>query len=138
MIIPTEKNQEKNLDWIEQLVYELGFKKIRRVTSDFHDEMIAFTSQLPHALAVALINSDEEGRETGSFIGDSYRELTRIANINEELWTELFLGNKENLLRAIQRFEDELDLINKAIDTHDEAALKQYFIKSTQRREQLN
>ena len=57
-------------------------------------------AQLPHSLAVALVNSDVEGRETGSFIGDSYRDLTRIANINEDLWSELFLGNKDNLLKA--------------------------------------
>ena len=47
--------------------------------------MIGFTSQLPHAIAVALINSDEEDKDTGSFIGDSYRDLTKIANINEDL-----------------------------------------------------
>ena len=100
--------------------------------------MIGFTSQLPHAMAVALINSDEEGRDTGSFIGDSYRDLTRIANINEDLWSELFLGNKENLLKAINNFELQLDLIKKAIYDDDKEALKQYFIKSTKRREKLN
>ena len=100
--------------------------------------MIGFTSQLPHAMAVALINSDEEGRDTGSFIGDSYRDLTRIANINEDLWSELFLGNKENLLKAINNFELQLDLIKKAIYDNDKEALKQYFIKSTKRREKLN
>ena len=78
-------------------------------------KMIGYTSQLPHAMAVALINSDEEGRDTGSFIGDSYRDLTRIANINETLWSELFLGNKENLLAAIGRFEAQLDQIKDAI-----------------------
>ena len=56
-----------------------------------HDEIISFTSQLPHALAVRLINSDNEKYETGKYIGDSYRDLTRIANINESLWSELFL-----------------------------------------------
>ena len=100
--------------------------------------MIGFTSQLPHAMAVALINSDEEGRDTGSFIGDSYRDLTRIANINEDLWSELFLGNKDNLLKAINNFELQLDLIKKAIYDNDKEALKEYFIKSTKRREKLN
>ena len=98
--------------------------------------MIGFTSQLPHAMAVALINSDIEGRDTGSFIRDSYRELTRIANINEDLWSEL-LGNKDHLLKAINRFELELDLIKKAIYDNDAETLKQYFIKSTKRREKL-
>ncbi|NRV15424.1 prephenate dehydrogenase [Clostridium beijerinckii] len=99
--------------------------------------MIGFTSQLPHALAVALVNSDVEGRETGSFIGDSYRDLTRIANINEDLWSELFLGNKENLLKSIENFEVELDKIKDAIKDDDKETLKEIFIKSTKRREKL-
>ncbi|MBQ4164535.1 MAG: prephenate dehydrogenase [Turicibacter sp.] len=138
LLTPTKQNKESSLELIEQLAYDVGFKKVRRITPDFHDEMIGFTSQLPHAMAVALINSDIEGRETESFIGDSYRELTRIANINEDLWSELFLGNKDNLLKEINHFEKELDLIKKAIDDNDEELLKQYFIKSTKRREKLN
>jgi len=138
LITPTKKNQEKNIALIEQLAYEMGFKKVRKISPACHDEMIGFTSQLPHAIAVALINSDEEGRDTGSFIGDSYRELTRIANMNEDLWSELFLGNKDNLLKAINNFELELDLIKKAIHDYDAETLKQYFRKSTKRRERLD
>lgn len=138
IITPIERNKEENIKLIENLAYEIGFKRVRRITPEFHDEMIGFTSQLPHAMAVALINSDEEGRDTGSFIGDSYRDLTRIANINEDLWSELFLGNKENLLKAINNFELQLDLVKKAIYDDDKEALKKYFIKSTKRREKLN
>lgn len=138
IITPVERNKEENIKVIEDLAYEIGFKRVRRITPEFHDEMIGFTSQLPHAMAVALINSDEEGRDTGSFIGDSYRDLTRIANINEDLWSELFLGNKDNLLKAINNFELQLDLIKKAIYDDDKEALKEYFIKSTKRREKLN
>lgn len=138
IITPIERNKEENIKLIENLAYEIGFKRVRRITPEFHDEMIGFTSQLPHAMAVALINSDEEGRDTGSFIGDSYRDLTRIANINEDLWSELFLGNKDNLLKAINNFEIQLDLIKKAIYDNDKETLKKYFIKSTKRREKLN
>ena len=99
--------------------------------------LIAFTSQLPHVIAVSLINSDEEGRDTGSFIGDSYRDLTRIANINEELWSELFLGNKKNLLKAIDDFDEELLKIRKAIENEEKNILCGLFKKSTSRREQL-
>ena len=99
--------------------------------------MISFTSQLPHAIAVALINSDEEGRDTGSFIGDSYRDLTRIANINEDLWSELFLGNKSNLIKVIDEFEVELKKIKIALENNDNKCLKELFVKSTKRREKL-
>jgi prephenate dehydrogenase len=137
ILTPVDRNKEENLKLIENLAYEIGFKRVRRITPEYHDEMIGFTSQLPHALAVALVNSDVEGRDTGSFIGDSYRDLTRIANINEDLWSELFLGNKENLLMSIQNFENELDKIKYAIKDNDIESLKQLFIKSTKRREKL-
>ena len=137
IITPIERNKKENLDLVENIALKMGFKRVRRITPEFHDEMIGFTSQLPHAMAVALINSDEEGRDTGSFIGDSYRDLTRIANINEELWSELFLGNKNNLLKAINNFELELDLIKKAIHDNDKETLMRYFKKSSERRERL-
>lgn len=137
ILTPVSRNKEENLKLIENLVYKLGFKRVRRITPEEHDELIGFTSQLPHSLAVALVNSDVEGRDTGSFIGDSYRDLTRIANINEDLWSELFLGNKENLLKSIEAFENELDKIKDSIKNDDKEGLKELFIKSTKRREKL-
>jgi len=137
ILTPVSRNKPESLDLIEDLVYKLGFKRVKRITPEYHDEMIRFVSQLPHAIAVGLINSDVEGRETGSFIGDSYRDLTRIANINEELWSELFLENKYNLLKSIENFEVELDKIKNAIRQDDTNTLKELFIKSTKRREKL-
>ena len=137
LITVTDKNKEKNVDIIENLAYKMGFKNVKRICPKYHDEMIAFTSQLPHALAVALINSDIEGRNTGEFIGDSYRDLTRIANINESLWSQLFLGNKENLLKAIYNFEKELDKIKDSVKNEDKETLQKLFIKSSIRREKL-
>lgn len=137
LITIIDRNKENNIKLIEEVAYNIGFKKVRRITPKFHDEMISFTSQLPHAIAVALINSDEEGRDTGSFIGDSYRDLTRIANINEDLWSELFLGNKSNLLKVINEFELELEKIKTSLKNNDTESLKELFIKSTKRREKL-
>lgn len=137
LITVTDRNKDENLDLIENLAYKMGFKHVKRICPKYHDKMIAFTSQLPHALAVALINSDIEGRNTGEFIGDSYRDLTRIANINESLWSQLFLGNKENLLQAIYNFEEELDKIKSCLENEDKEALQELFIKSSLRREKL-
>ncbi|WP_304576350.1 prephenate dehydrogenase [uncultured Clostridium sp.] len=137
LITVTDNNKAENLELIENLAYKMGFKNVKKISPKYHDEMIAFTSQLPHALAVALINSDVEGRNTGEFIGDSYRDLTRIANINEALWSQLFLGNKENLLKAIYNFEEELDKIKNCLEHEDKEALQNLFIKSSLRREKL-
>lgn len=137
IITPIEGNSEENIQWIEDIAKIMGFGKIVRVTPNVHDKIIGFTSQLPHAIAVALINSDNYNMETGAFIGDSYRDLTRIANINENLWSELFIENKDNLIKAIDNFQDEISNIKVAIENSDIDKLKQYFIKSTKRREKL-
>ena len=137
LITVTDRNKEKNIKLLEDIIHAMGFKKIRRIDPIYHDKMIAFTSQLPHAIAVALINSDEEDRDTGSFIGDSYRDLTRIANINEELWSELFFGNKENLVESIDNFLIELNNIRNSLVNEDEETLRNLFIKSSKRREKL-
>lgn len=137
LITTTYKNKEENLEFIEDLAHKMGFKNIKRICPKYHDEMIAFTSQLPHVLAVSLINSDIEGRDTGKFIGDSYKELTRIANMNESLWSQLFLGNKENLLNVIDNFENELKKVRKCIEEENKEELEKLFVKSTKRREKL-
>ncbi len=102
-----------------------------------NDEIIAFTSQLPHAIAVALVNSDNLGVETGSFIGDSYKEITRIANINEDLWSELFINNKENLISKMESFEKEFNKIKIAIKNQDKKELKKIFVNSSEKRKKL-
>lgn len=137
LITVTDRNKDENLDLIENLAYKMGFKHVKRICPKYHDEMIAFTSQLPHALAVALINSDIEGRNTGEFIGDSYRDLTRIANINEGLWSQLFLGNRNNLIKSMKAFEVEFNKILKCIEEDDKESLEKLFIKSSKRREKL-
>ena len=137
LITPIESNKEENIKLIEKIALDIGFKNIKRISVPLHDEMISFTSQLPHAIAVALINSDNHNEDTKSFIGDSYRDLTRIANINETLWSQLFLQNKENLLSSMENFEKQFDLIKKAIKEDNVEDLKKYFISSSKRRELL-
>ena len=137
IITPTKKNKERNIEVVEDLAKQMGFLNINKVSPREHDCIISFTSQLPHVLAVSLINSDDLTFDTGSFIGDSYRELTRIANINEELWTELFLENKENLLRRIENFEKELLKIRQCLLKGDDETLKEIFREATRRREKL-
>ena len=137
LLTPVEKNSEENLDFVTDLLKSLGFKRVRRVEPQVHDEMIAFVSQLCHVIAVSLINSDEKGRDTAGFVGDTYRELTRIAKINGELWSELFLYNKDELLCAMDNFEQQFRLMRKAIEEDDESGLVSLFEESTARRMDL-
>lgn len=138
IIIKDEKNKKENLELLSEIVKLMGFKKVSFLTAQEHDEIIAFTSQLTHAIAVSLVNSDSEKYDTNRFIGDSYRDLTRIAKINEDLWAELFMGNKKNLLEMIQQFEKELDIIKDALNNNDLGTLKEKFIMSTRRREKID
>lgn len=137
ILIEHPVNKKECIEFMEEFVGTLGFKSVKIMSPQAHDEIISFTSQLPHAIAVALINSDNEKYETGKYIGDSYRDLTRIANINEELWSELFLRNRENLLNSIEAFESQLDLIKQGLLDDDEQILKKLFVKSSKRREKL-
>lgn len=137
ILIKHDLNTERSLEKMEQLIRQLGFKKISILDACQHDKIISFTSQLPHVLAVALINSDLQLFDTGKFIGDSYRDLTRIANINEILWSELFLNNKEYLLESIEEFEQQIILFKNALQYNDVNKLQEMFIKSSKRRQAL-
>lgn len=124
LITPTPFNKEKNLEKIEQLYREIGFETVTRVSPKQHDEQIAYVSQLMHALSVAVVNSSQASEDTLLFAGNSFQELTRIADINEALWSELFLSNQEALLLSIDAFEKELASFKKALKESDKKSLK--------------
>ena len=137
IITPISRSTPGGIDAVKTLACDMGFGKIRTLTPEEHDRVIAYTSQLPHALAVSLINSDEEDSGTGDFIGDSFRDLTRIAEINADLWQELFIGNGENLIAAIDMFTAQLSAIRKAVEEKDRESLVKQFEKSSARRHSL-
>ncbi|WP_347027790.1 prephenate dehydrogenase [Intestinibacter bartlettii] len=138
LLIDTERNDDDNVLLLQAIIYKLGFKRIIRISSGFHDQIIAFTSHLPHVMAVSLINSDVEARNTEIYMGGSYRDATRVADINEDLWTELFLGNKENLLEVIDDFMDEMGRFREDLAKGDRVALNKRLKRATKRRRRLN
>ena len=134
LLIDTERNDDDNVLLLQSIIYKLGFKRIIRISSGFHDQIIAFTSHLPHVMAVSLINSDVEARNTEIYMGGSYRDATRVADINEDLWTELFLGNKENLLEVIDDFMAEMGRFREDLAKGDRVALNKRLKRATKRR----
>ncbi|TDM07942.1 prephenate dehydrogenase [Macrococcus lamae] len=137
VITPTDANNPRNIEWFKGFLANLGFKRVTITDPDTHDEMIAHTSQLTHAIAVALINSDDRSHETIRFIGDSYRDLTRIANMNEKLWPELFMNNKDHLVTYMERFEEAFHELKIAIQEDDVEKMEAIFKESTARRIKL-
>ena len=89
-------------------------------------------------MAVSLINSDVEARNTEIYMGGSYRDATRVADINEDLWTELFLGNRENLLEVIDDFMAEMGRFREDLDKGDKVALNKRLKRATKRKRRLN
>ncbi|MCD7951096.1 MAG: prephenate dehydrogenase [Erysipelotrichaceae bacterium] len=137
IIIEHEKNKKESIEFMCQFVSQLGFKTARIMSPYDHDEIISFTSQLSHVIAVSLIDSDTQKFDTKKYTGDSYRDLTRIANINEELWCELFLNNKKFLLQSINNFENQFDKLKDAIINDDSDTMIAMFKEAAKRREQL-
>lgn len=131
IITPTERNKEENLALVEKLAVSLGFGRVSRIAPAEHDRMIAITSQLPQAVSVALANLCG-GINVKDFIGGNFKAMTRTSTVNEELWSGLFLGNKENLTQVIEDFLCELHKIRSAILANDEKMLKNLLFRSTQ------
>ncbi|MDY0373400.1 MAG: prephenate dehydrogenase [Candidatus Izemoplasmatales bacterium] len=123
VIVPTPKNQSDHLSLVEQLALDMGFKTISYLSADEHDEIIAFTSQLCHVLALALMEAAPKKYPLKKFVGDSFRDLTRVAMINTPLWQELFLDNKANLINQIDTLVNALEKYRKAIKNHDRVKL---------------
>ena len=131
LITPTRETSYKTVEILRKLGTDLGFKRITAMDIYEHDKMIGFTSQLAHAIAVSLVNSDNNPNNTKKYIGDSYRDLTRIAMINDTLWSELFLENKENLVKHINCFQKNLDELKYALMNDDKETLESLFKSST-------
>ena len=133
IVTPTEKNTEEAIRLSEELGGELGFAHISRLSVEEHDEMIAFLSQLTHCIAVSLMTCmDTEGLE--KYTGDSFRDLTRIAKINEKMWSELFLMNKDTLLKKMDGFIDEFKSFRNMLAEENAEGMKEKMRLSTARR----
>lgn len=107
---------------VEEAAREMGFGRVINTTAREHDEMIAFTSQLPHVLACAYVLSPRCLRHEG-FSAGSYRDVSRVANINAELWAELFLSNREALIDEIDCLSDNINRIRACLEQEDEEKL---------------
>lgn len=136
IIVPHPDNSECALLLAHQLALSMGFGRINRLDADQHDDMIAFLSQLTHVIAVSLMNTHENAHLV-EFTGDSFRDLTRIARINEDMWSELFLLNKDLLLDEISQFQDSLSGFKEALEMDNVAKMKELFVQSTKRREKF-
>lgn len=133
IVVPTEKNTYSAIELCKSLGQELGFSDVSVLPPERHDEMIAFLSQLTHCIAVALMcASDDPNLER--YTGDSFRDLTRIANINDEMWSELFLSNRETLLSQMDSYRATFERLYNTIKTGDREEMRSMMRISSERR----
>jgi len=137
IIVEGSKSLKTDQDVLRVIAKDLKFGKITVVNAKTHDELIAFTSQLTHILAVTLVQSDRL-KETKQATGDSYRDLTRIAKINEVMWSELFLENKEALVEKINDFMQELKYVKELILVEDKEQLMRYLKEAKEKRKSFD
>ena len=133
IVTPTEKNTPEAVEWCKSLGRILGFRRISVLSPEEHDQMIGFLSQLTHCIAVALMTCTDN-RHLADYTGDSFRDLTRIARINDAMWSELFLLNQDELLRQMDGFIGELGALRELLAAGDAEGLREKMRLSTARR----
>ena len=133
IVTPTDKNTPEAIEWCKSLGRILGFRKVSVLSPEEHDEMIGFLSQLTHCIAVSLMTC-KENRHLVDYTGDSFRDLTRIARINEDMWSELFLLNRDELLAQMDQFAKEFHELRDMLADGDVEGMKEKMRLSTTRR----
>lgn len=133
IVVPTEQNSEEAIESCKELGMLLGFAQISVLSPEEHDEMIGFLSQLTHCIAVSLMTCSDN-THLACYTGDSFRDLTRIARINDAMWSELFLLNRDALLAQMDKFLLELYRMRYMLEVGDVEGLREKMRLSTERR----
>ena len=137
ILVPTRFDDIALIDRLKKLLAPCGFGTITVTTAEKHDEMIAFTSQMAHVVSNAFIKSPTAKAHRG-FSAGSYKDLTRVAYLNEDMWTELFLENRDNLIRELDFFIGSLSKYREALSEGDEKRLKELLREGKQRKEEVD
>lgn len=137
IVVPTEKNSKAAIEICSDLGSILGFADISVLTPQKHDEMIAFLSQLTHCIAVSLMCSNDDP-DLVRYTGDSFRDLTRIAKINDEMWSELFLENRSVLLKEMETYRESFNKLYDCINNGDVDGMREMMRLSTSRRKNFD
>lgn len=137
IIVPEQHNTPEAVQWLEAFAKALGCRHTVQVTPEEHDATIAYTSNLPHVVAVSLMDSASFSDKTKYFVAGSFRDGTRVADINPELWCSLFLANKDKVADEIDKLMEQLVLWREALQQGDGEQLKQLMRTGAARRREL-
>ena len=137
IVVPTESNTQNAIELCKSLGETLGFAKISVLSPEEHDKMIAFLSQLTHCIAVSLMCANDN-EDLVKYTGDSFRDLTRIANINDEMWSELFLLNRDALLSEMDAYRETFDKLYATIKNGNREEMRDMMRTSSVRRRKFD
>ena len=137
IIIPSKDVKIEDLEAVKSLYLKLGFTNIQISTPEEHDKIIAYTSQLAHVVSNAYVKSPEAEVHKG-FSAGSYKDLTRVAKLNETMWTELFFENEDNLINEVDGIIANLQKYSKALKEHDAVTLKALLKEGRERKEKID
>ncbi|MBQ2040822.1 MAG: prephenate dehydrogenase [Lachnospiraceae bacterium] len=137
VLVPPVYDDIQFLERIKKMLEPCGFGKLSVTTAEEHDRMIAFTSQMAHVVSNAYIKSPTAGSHKG-FSAGSYKDLTRVAWLNPRMWAELFMDNKENMLKELDWMIASLDEYRQAILDEDEERLVRILDEGSKRKKAID
>lgn len=137
VLVPPRYDDPMLLQRVKDALAPCGFKSFSVTTAEDHDRMIAFTSQMPHIVSNAYIKSPTALSHNG-FSAGSYKDLTRVAWLSPEMWSELFLSNKVNVLNELDIFICSLQAYRKAIENNDSSYLIKLLDEGRRRKEEVD
>ena len=137
VIVPPRFDDIELLGHVKELLSPAGFGSISVTTAEKHDEMIAFTSQMAHVVSNAYIKSPTAGAHKG-FSAGSYKDMTRVAWLNPQMWAELFLENKDYLLHELDLFIDNLNQYKAAMEEENLPELVRLLEEGKRRKEEVD
>lgn len=137
VLVPPRFDDPMLLERAKEALEPCNFGFYSVTTAEAHDKMIAFTSQMPHIVSNAYIKSPTAQEHKG-FSAGSYKDLTRVAWLNPQMWAELFLSNKENILKELDFYIHSLTQYKAAIEADDEARLIQILDEGRKRKEEVD
>ena len=137
VLVPADFNNIELLSRVKELLAPAGFGRFSVTTAEKHDEMIAFTSQMAHVVSNAYIKSPTAGSHKG-FSAGSYKDLTRVAWLNPQMWAELFLENKDFLMRELNILIENLQKYELAMEQDDLPGLTALLDEGRRRKEEVD
>lgn len=137
VLVPADHDDIRLLDKIKSLLAPAGFGRISVTDAEAHDEMIAFTSQMAHVVSNAYVKSPTAAQHKG-FSAGSYKDLTRVARLNPQMWAELFADNRDHLLKELDVFIENLEAYREALRQEDEETLVQLLEEGSRRKKEID